>query len=97
VKLWESAGRLAEARAQVDHLIDDELAESFIELRRAVRGMQWPSSAEMFPVLREIAWWANDILEALEAPKFSSARSQLKDAAPLIGVLTEYSSVTREP
>lgn len=64
--LWETASELVGFRARYDHLIDDELAESLIGLRRAVREMEWPLTPARFPTLREIGWWAQEIVDALD-------------------------------
>ncbi|MEV4080104.1 hypothetical protein AB0J43_07430 [Nonomuraea fuscirosea] len=97
LKLWECAKHLAAARGEIEDLIDDDLAENFIGLRRCVRAideMRWPLKPEMFPELREIAWWGGEILEGLDAPGFGLARSKVEDKlAPVAEMLRRYRAV----
>ncbi|MEV4113298.1 hypothetical protein [Nonomuraea sp. NPDC049695] len=75
--LWEAAGQLVASRSRFDHLIDDELAECLIGLRRVVREMRWPLSPAHYSTLREIGWWVQEVVEALEEPRYASFREQL--------------------
>uniref|UniRef100_UPI003F497C17 hypothetical protein n=1 Tax=Nonomuraea bangladeshensis TaxID=404385 RepID=UPI003F497C17 len=85
--LWETAAKLVSYRARFDHLIDDELAESIIGLRRAVREMEWPLTQERYPTLREIGWWAQEIVDALEDARYADFRHQLGEVLPYMAEL----------
>ncbi|MFC4116534.1 hypothetical protein [Nonomuraea zeae] len=75
--LWEAAAQLVASRSQFDHLIDDEMAECLIGLRRAVREMQWPLSPAHYSTLREIGWWVQEIVDSLDEPRYAAFREQL--------------------
>ncbi|MFI7643414.1 hypothetical protein [Nonomuraea sp. NPDC049400] len=75
--LWETAGQLVASRSQFDHLIDDELVEALLGLRRAVREMQWPLSPACYSTLREIGWWVKEIVDSLEEARYAAFREQL--------------------
>ncbi|GAA1624538.1 hypothetical protein GCM10009733_021540 [Nonomuraea maheshkhaliensis] len=85
--LWETASELVSYRARFDHLIDDELAESLIGLRRAVREMKWPLTQERYPTLREIGWWAQEIVDALDDERYAAFRRQLGEVLPRMAEL----------
>ncbi|WP_186403762.1 hypothetical protein [[Actinomadura] parvosata] len=86
--LWEAASELVAARSQYDHLIDDELAESIIALRRAVRQMQWPLSATQYPTLREIGWWMQEVVDVLGEPRYAAFCEQLGELVPRLTEIT---------
>ncbi|MGV9386347.1 hypothetical protein ACWDRB_61825 [Nonomuraea sp. NPDC003707] len=77
--LWEAAAQLVTSRAEFDHLIDDEMAECLIGLRRAVREMQWPLSSAHYSTLREIGWWMEEIVDSLREVRYAAFREQLGD------------------
>jgi len=87
--LWETAADLIASRSQFDHLIDDEMAECLIGLRRAVREMQWPLSSAHYSTLREIGWWVQEIVDSMGEVRYAAFREQLGDllsrAADLAG------------
>ncbi|WP_219518841.1 hypothetical protein [Nonomuraea ceibae] len=88
LSLWEAASELVGYRTRFDHLIDDELAESIIGLRRAVREMEWPLTQAHFPTLREIGWWAQEIVDALSEDRYADFRQQLGEVHPRLAELT---------
>lgn len=87
--LWEAASELVASRSRFDHLLDDELAESLIALRRAVREMRWPLSPESHPTLREIGWWMQEVVESLDHDRYAAFREEVGElltrAAQLAG------------
>ncbi|MEV1002683.1 hypothetical protein [Nonomuraea sp. NPDC050202] len=85
--LWETAAQLVAARSHADHLIDDEMAECLIGLRRAVREMQWPLSPAHYSVLREIGWWMQEIVDALQEDRYAAFREQLGEVYPAAATL----------
>lgn len=87
LQLWEAACQLVAFRSQLDHLIDDELAECMIALRRAVRDMEWPLSLEHHSTLREIGWWMQEIVEALEHDRYAAFREHLEELLPRVAQL----------
>lgn len=93
--LWEAAGELVDYRARFDHLLDDELAENLIGLRRAVREMQWPLTPDRYPTLREIGWWLEEILDALREERYAAFREQLSDLLPRLTLLAEQQHEAR--
>ncbi len=88
LSLWEAASDLVRYRAKFDHLIDDELAENIIGLRRAVREMKWPLAQESYPTLREIGWWAQEIVDAVADERYAAFRQQLGEVLPRLTELT---------
>lgn len=88
LSLWEAASDLVRYRAKFDHLIDDELAENIIGLRRAVREMKWPLAQESHPTLREIGWWAQEIVDAVADERYAAFRQQLGEVLPRLAELT---------
>lgn len=89
LSLWTVASQLVDYRSRFDHLIDDELAESLIALRRAVNEMQWPLSPAHYGTLREIGWWVQDIVESLEHARYAAFRAQLGEVLDRAARLAE--------
>ncbi|MEW9552616.1 hypothetical protein [Nonomuraea sp. NPDC050783] len=85
--LWEAAADLVKCRARLDHLIDDELAESIIELRRAVRRMRWPLTPEHYSTLREIGWWLGEIVDELNEDRYARFREEAGELVPRVARL----------
>jgi hypothetical protein len=80
--LWETAAELVASRSQFDHLIDDEMAECLIGLRRVVREMQWPLSPAHYSTLREISWWVEEIVDSLGEARYAAFCEQLGELLP---------------
>ncbi|WP_344845956.1 hypothetical protein [Nonomuraea dietziae] len=76
--------QLVAYRSKFDHLIDDELAGSMIDLRREVKAMEWPLSPAHYSTLREIGWCVQEIVEALEHSRYAAFREQLGDLLPRV-------------
>jgi hypothetical protein len=88
LRLWEVASELVGYRATFDHLIDDDLAESIVGLRRALREMQWPLTPANYPILREIGWWAQEVVEALDEDRYAAFRHEIGEVLPELAALT---------
>ncbi|WP_189242965.1 hypothetical protein [Planobispora rosea] len=87
LKLWEAAAKLADSRREYDVLIDDELAESLLELQQKVNVMRWPLSPEGFPVMRIIAARVRLLLEDLAEDRYVVFRQELDDLLPRLAQL----------
>ncbi|WP_188197521.1 hypothetical protein [Nonomuraea sp. SYSU D8015] len=79
LKLWDAAGKLVELRSKHDDLIDDELAETIVDIAREHRRKVWPLTADSYSVLRDLGMLAKDFVEEVQDDKYEEFRAKAGD------------------